>query len=770
MAHDPVVFISSTAEDLKEHRIKAADAARASQCSLRWMEDLASGGDKLTLPACKQMVEQAEVVVVLVAHRYGWVPDGLENPDSKSITWLECDHARQAGKEVLAFVVDPDLSWPPELKEDYRLTKEKNQPARKFNQIRKEVLRNERKLAEFKQELSLYPRRPFTDAASVYTLVFQALTEWRHQRYPAQETAPPGDPELYLKALEDDTRQIRIKHLKTRRAEPYFFGIDKIYIPLTTAGPGAPRKAARKGAVEEMVRERRVVLEQELSNPKVVVVGHAGSGKSTFLRRVAFELCRNLRGTRPADAPPFLAQPFLSPNDKRFPILIRIADFAVLLDAETKSSGLSRESEEWIPRYLGRRHGGDALFRRKLQQEACLVMLDGLDEAPNIRMRTRIARLFENAAKKYSKCHWLVSTRPRSYEGDTVLEGFQEIRIDDLQRPQIDIFLDQFAQALDLNQNELKAFKDGLEKAFDGRTEIREMGRNPLMLTALAILQHGGGKLPEYRYELYESILGWLAQAREDKEGRLPDKQCLQYLRRLALAMQNAENGRLRQMNRRKAAEFLAHEFGGTAEENDDLLEQETHDSGIISSVGRDLEFWHLSLQEYLAAKEISGLTDKDLVAKVVTSKKLYDPEWREMMRLLGGVLCDSGEPRIEALFQAILGELGDRPTLADQVRCGALLSAMMQDLSPMNYKPKTEAYERTVKAVMGIFETGEAEKIEIARRIEAAELLGQVGDPRLDEDNWVTIPAGSFTWGRRIRKAGTTIRRRETTSGQCMK
>jgi formylglycine-generating enzyme required for sulfatase activity len=85
-------------------------------------------------------------------------------------------------------------------------------------------------------------------------------------------------------------------------------------------------------------------------------------------------------------------------------------------------------------------------------------------------------------------------------------------------------------------------------------------------------------------------------------------------------------------------------------------------------------------------------------------------------------------------------------------VRCAALLSAMMRDLSRMEYKPRAPAYERTVKEVMKIFETGEAERIEIGKRIEAADLLGQVGDPRLEEDNWVKIPAGTFLMGAQTR------------------
>src|ERR1019366_1179395 len=107
MAHDPVVFISSTSEDLKEHREQAAKAALASGFAPRMMEYFPASGHAPSLPACLEKVAEAEVVVVLGAHRYGWVPDDPSNPDAKSITWLECEHAWRAGKPVLAFLVDP---------------------------------------------------------------------------------------------------------------------------------------------------------------------------------------------------------------------------------------------------------------------------------------------------------------------------------------------------------------------------------------------------------------------------------------------------------------------------------------------------------------------------------------------------------------------------------------------------------------------------------------------------------------------------------------
>jgi Domain of unknown function (DUF4062) len=143
---DPVVFISSTCEDLKDHREQAARAASANSFSFRMLEYFPASGHVPSVEACLEKVDEADVVVALIAHRYGWVPDGPNNPGHQSITWMECAHARATpGKEVLAFLVDPDYAWPPELKEEYRLVTERKKPG-----IGEEVERNEEKLNQFK--------------------------------------------------------------------------------------------------------------------------------------------------------------------------------------------------------------------------------------------------------------------------------------------------------------------------------------------------------------------------------------------------------------------------------------------------------------------------------------------------------------------------------------------------------------------------------------------------------------------------------------------
>jgi formylglycine-generating enzyme required for sulfatase activity len=711
------VFISSTSKDLERYREQAAAVAKKNGFAVTMSEDWSPSGQP-SLVVCREEVDKADLVIAIVAHRYGWVPDPA---GAKSVTWLECEHAGPG--KVLAFLVDPEYEWPKELYEDYRLTEEKGLPARRFNALRKEVARNETKLNEFKAELSRNIRGHFKDVAGFREMVLKALLEWKAKHGVAHR----GDPEAILKWLEEDTRTIRITGLTTKRAEPYFIPIDEIYIPLTTLG-------------SRDLEQKQVALEKALTERKVVIVGDAGSGKSTFLRRVAFELCRNPRGS------------FLPADDRRFPILIRVADFAKMLATDTTPK--LADSAEWVAHFLEKQSqaygwGADeAFFQHKLQQEHCLVMFDGLDEAPDTKMRERVARIFERATAAFQRCDFLVSTRPQTNVGESVLKDFHALRILPLQMPEIQAFFDHFAKALALNETETKRFKGELQGALKRRGEIRELAENAVMLTALAVLQHNDQRLPEYRVDLYGSILGWLAAAKQHKEGHPGPAECLKAMRRLALFMQDGKDGkRLVQVKLRAAAEYLAAEFGDDVEARERLLQKETQDSGIVSAVGNDLKFWHLSFQEYLAALEIAGLPDQKQIERVVESGKLYHPEWRETMRLLGGVLFKQGEEKIAGLFEAILERLGERPSLKNEARCAALLGVMMRDLGRMGYQPKMPAYERTVMSAMGIFEVG-SEGIDLRTRIEAADALGQVGDPRLEEENWVTIPAGTFWMG----------------------
>ncbi|MFN0172743.1 MAG: DUF4062 domain-containing protein [Bryobacteraceae bacterium] len=86
----PVVFISSTCEDLEDYGLAARDAALNEGFMPDMLEYFTPGGERPPVEECLAQVAKADVVVAVCARRYGWKPDGQ---DGKSITWLECLHA-----------------------------------------------------------------------------------------------------------------------------------------------------------------------------------------------------------------------------------------------------------------------------------------------------------------------------------------------------------------------------------------------------------------------------------------------------------------------------------------------------------------------------------------------------------------------------------------------------------------------------------------------------------------------------------------------------
>jgi tetratricopeptide (TPR) repeat protein len=147
------IFISSTAIDLRDYRDKVRDAVLRLQDLPIAMETFsAQSGQPAT--ECMRMAAEADAVICIVAHRYGYVPPKELGGDGKrSITWLEVDAAKGAGKPVFAFLVDPKAPWT-ELKEQDRLTQE---PPEKTPEIVDAV----RKLQEFRAYLERESTRQF---------------------------------------------------------------------------------------------------------------------------------------------------------------------------------------------------------------------------------------------------------------------------------------------------------------------------------------------------------------------------------------------------------------------------------------------------------------------------------------------------------------------------------------------------------------------------------------------------------------------------------
>ena len=342
-----------------------------------------------------------------------------------------------------------------------------------------------------------------------------------------------GDPTRYVQALREETSHFDVQGLRFGDNRAYRFPIDEFYIPLTTSS----RDCARTRACPARCAPGSIPLQEALpAYRKLLVVGDPGAGKSTFLKRVTFQLCNEYSAGGP------------------LPVRIEAAVLSTLHRTGARAETGPRRScvtglDSRVPGSAMRREESRTWERTtsapRLKAGGCHVLIDGLDETPDEPSRERLAKLIHEAAAAFDGCRFVVTSRP---EGKIPIPDFEEVLIGDLEPEAIHAFLAKLAKLLyGTDETRERTFREELEAAVNGRREIRKMTRNPVMLTALAVLQHNHVKLPEKRVDLYGSILEWLSRQRA-KPGRLPASECLLRLRELALEMQNHEEGRQKQV------------------------------------------------------------------------------------------------------------------------------------------------------------------------------------------------------------------------------
>jgi gamma-glutamyl hercynylcysteine S-oxide synthase len=73
---------------------------------------------------------------------------------------------------------------------------------------------------------------------------------------------------------------------------------------------------------------------------------------------------------------------------------------------------------------------------------------------------------------------------------------------------------------------------------------------------------------------------------------------------------------------------------------------------------------------------------------------------------------------------------------------------AGLQDLKSWNYHVADARYRENLDSVLPIFDAKAARTVDFQTRLDAADALGQAGDPRFKEDNWVRVEGGTFWMG----------------------
>ncbi|MFT7834772.1 hypothetical protein Q5530_01310 [Saccharothrix sp. BKS2] len=381
--------------------------------------------------------------------------------------------------------------------------------------------------------------------------------------------------------------------------------------------PGAQREVVEGQRPATTASQSAVPVSEALErHDHLLVTGEPGAGKSTLSNHLTRVLSRIwLREDSVTGA--LLSEPVVP---------VRVS--ARSLDSTGSWSNVLAGA---VSRTLGRTLVQDpdaGMFTGRTQGARWLVLVDGLDEIPDPRVRGEVIRAVAQHARPGSDYRFVITTRglPESElsplraanVGDYVIQPFGRLE------------LEQFAHRWFTAQNPATATREAerfLRETSDGR--LRELVRNPLLATiaAVAAVKDPERALPTSRVSLYERFCGYLAGDRSTRREVLAHlrRQHLDDPARLACIKWLHENRfRLLAALARKrletqdplwpvARDWVRDQAGDALVEGwEEHLWEELIGTGLLVAAERELHFLHQSFAEFLAARSHADSIGED--------------------------------------------------------------------------------------------------------------------------------------------------------------
>lgn len=258
---------------------------------------------------------------------------------------------------------------------------------------------------------------------------------------------------------------------------------------------------------------RSPVGERLSASRRLVVLGDPGGGTTTMMRWMATAyLLRHHEDNAFSQIPDTQTLP-----DRRWiPVLIRCRDLG---DAD-----LCRSFTDFLTQHLYKTEllpdEADvmrAVILDRIARGETLLLVDGLDEITNPRVRMMFCHELERTAARYPDAPIVVTSRIVGYRDMPYRmgSGFEHGVIAELNREDKNHFAQRWVEVTEQHQSgaEKAQRAQELREALHSSDRIERLTGNPMLLTTLALVKRKVGKLPNKRTKLYAEavsvLLNW---------------------------------------------------------------------------------------------------------------------------------------------------------------------------------------------------------------------------------------------------------------------
>lgn len=378
-------------------------------------------------------------------------------------------------------------------------------------------------------------------------------------------------------------------NLRVDTSNPQHFNID-----LTSE-----REFARGKTIWEFLRLEHPTFREATA---LAIIGPPGSGKTTLMQHVTITLAGNRQHRYGLRA--------------YIPLLLFLRNHIKEITQEG-ALALGKLAQDYFSDHglFPSLRPPEGWFENRLQRGKCLVILDGLDEVPDLQQRRIISAWVDSQIKNYPNCRFVLTSRPQGYR-DAALQRAHVLEVQPFNAKQVRKFIENWYLANEVvsvggkNDPEVRkrASKDAndLIERLRNAPSLRSLTVNPLLLTMLVMVDRYHGDLPGSRVELYAEICEVLLGRWRQSRGVRDTTTAAQKLVVLRFIAANMMTRKLRDIAATDLIELAAkplNRVGLAAVDTKSFLTDLQANSALLleREAGR-WSFAHLTFQEYLTS------------------------------------------------------------------------------------------------------------------------------------------------------------------------